>query len=224
MSAAKYPALSLHDAYERWAERYPPEPHNPLMRLEQRAMASQLPPVARKVVLDLGCGTGRYSALLEAAGAATVVGVDFSRAMLRRAALSLRVQGDMVTLPFRAAAFDLVVSGLAMGHATDIYSCAAEVARVLRPMGTLVYSDFHPEAGKAGLERSWKEGDQTCALPPGGYEIAEHRAALTAADLKVDALCELRVGIELQERFNRCEEFYRRWHGLPIVFVIRAHR
>lgn len=224
MSTAKSPALSVHDAYERWAESYPAEPHNPLMRLEQRVMTAQLPPVASKTVLDLASGSGRYSALLQAAGAAAVVALDFSRAMLRQAPVSLRVEADMVKLPFRAETFDVVVSGLAVGHASDIYACAAGVARVLRPTGTFVYSDFHPQAANAGLKRSWKERGQTCALPRDGHELAEHRAALAAAGLTLEALCELRVGIEFQERFSGCEEFYRRWHGLPLVFVVRAHR
>jgi malonyl-CoA O-methyltransferase len=94
----------------------------------------------------------------------------------------------------------------------------------LRPAGTFVYSDFHPEAAKAGLVRSWKERGQKCTLPRDGYDLAEHSAALAEANLKVDVQRELRVGIELQERFSGCEDFYRRWHGLPLVFVIRAHR
>ena len=55
------------EAYERWAPTYPPEPHNPLMRAEQREVLTQLPVLAGRRVLDLACGTGRYAAL--AAGA-----------------------------------------------------------------------------------------------------------------------------------------------------------
>jgi hypothetical protein len=35
---------------------------------------------------------------------------------------------------------------------------------------------------------------------------------------------EVRVGIELCEPFAKCEDFYRNWHGLPIVLVVRAHK
>ena len=224
MTKMDSPAISIHDAYQRWAENYPPEPHNPLMRLEQEIMTAQLPPVARKDVLDLACGSGRYASLLQAAGAATVVALDFSSAMLRQVAISSRVQADVMQLPFRSGSFDVVVSGLAIGHAPDIHACVAGIARVLRPGGTLLYSDFHPLAAKAGLTRSCKVGGHTCTLPGAGHALDEHLSALQTAGLHVDALVEPRVGNELQERFRDSDEFYRRWHGLPLALVVRAHR
>jgi len=35
---------------------------------------------------------------------------------------------------------------------------------------------------------------------------------------------ELRVGYELRESFPGSPPFYRRWHGLPVVLVIRARK
>jgi hypothetical protein len=32
------------------------------------------------------------------------------------------------------------------------------------------------------------------------------------------------VGIELTERFAKSAAFYRRWHGLPLVLVVRAEK
>ncbi len=52
------------DAYDRWAVSYPPWPHNPLMRAEQKAMLEQWPEVAGRRALDLACGSGRCAKLL----------------------------------------------------------------------------------------------------------------------------------------------------------------
>jgi hypothetical protein len=99
----------------------------------------------------------------------------------------------------------------------------AEVARVLRVGGTLLYSDFHPEAARAGLTRSFKdETDTRCTVPHQLYSVEVQLAAATAADLKVDLVREMRVGMELREPFPGSESFYRDWHGLPIVLVVRA--
>src|SRR6186713_650781 len=207
--------LPLHEAYDRWAEVYPPEPHNPLMRAEQAAMLALLPPIANGTVLDLACGSGRYAALMAAAGAAHVVGIDYSAAMLMRAGIAARVRGDMSRLPLRSGTFHLVISGLALGHATSLHTCAAEVARVLRPGGVLLYSDFHAEASSAGLTRSFKDArGRSITLPRDGYALEAHRDALLAAGFEVDRQRELRVGVEINEHFPNCAEFYRRHHDV----------
>src|SRR5580692_4078523 len=131
-------------AYERWAPLYPPMAHNPLMRAEQQAMVEHWPPVAGTRAIDLACGTGRYARLLADAGAAHVIAMDFCVPMLEQVAVGTRVCASMMQLPFCAEAFDVVVSGLALGHAPNVHAWMAEVCRVLKPGGTLVYSDFHP--------------------------------------------------------------------------------
>ena len=217
--------LSLHEAYDRWAEVYPAEPHNPLMQAEQAAMLGLLPPLSACDVLDLACGSGRYVAIAQAAGAAFVVGVDYSPAMLGRARFAARVRADMARLPLRANSFDVVISGLAMGHAPDLDDCVAGIARVLRPGGVLVYSDFHDEAWRSGLTRSFKDArGNGVMLPPDGYPPARHRAALDAAGFEVQQMQELRVGIEFTPEFANSAEFYRRHHGVPLLLVVRARK
>jgi SAM-dependent methyltransferase len=212
-------------AYERWAPIYPPVAHNPLMRVEQHAMLEAWPDVARRRVLDLACGSGRYSRLLLESGAAEVVSLDFCMPMLRQVATSYRVCASMMRLPFRQGAFDAVVSGLALGHATGVGPWMEEVAHVLRAGGTLLYSDFHPDAARAGLTRSFKDGkDASCTVPHQLYSVAAQLEAAAAAGLRIELVREVRVGLELREPFAGSESFYRDWHGLPIVLVVRGRR
>jgi malonyl-CoA O-methyltransferase len=212
-------------AYERWAPLYPPTAHNPLMRAEQQAMLEHLPPLAGRYALDLACGTGRYSRLLAEAKAAQVVAMDFCVPMLRQVSAAARVCGSMMQLPFAGQAFDVVISGLALGHAADLHAWMAEVARVLSKGGTLLYSDFHPEAARAGLPRSFKDqGERTWTVPHRCYDLASQLEAAAASGLTVDTVHEIRVGVDLREPFPKSEDFYRRWHGLPIVLVVRARK
>jgi malonyl-CoA O-methyltransferase len=217
--------LTLHEAYDRWAEVYPAEPHNPLMFAEQAAMLELMPPLERCRVLDLACGSGRYAAIAQAAGAAFVVGVDYSQPMLRRANLAARVRADMSRLPLRSQCFDRVISGLALGHAADFNACIAGIARVLRPGGVLLYSDFHDDAWRSGLTRSFKDANGSgVTLPRDGYPPARHRAALVAAGLEVEEMRELRVGVEFTQAFTNSAQFYRRHHGVPLLLVVRARK
>ena len=210
-------------AYERWAPLYRPAAHNPLMRAEQQAMAAHWPEVAGRRALDLACGTGRYSHLLAQSGSAQVVALDFCVPMLRQVSVATRVCGSMMQLPFAAQVFDVVISGLALGHAASVHLWMAEAARVLAPGGTLLYSDFHPEAARAGLTRSFKDqNSDSCTVPHRCHPVTVQQEAAAAANLAIDIVHEVRVGEELRESFPKSDEFYRRWDGLPIVLVVRA--
>jgi malonyl-CoA O-methyltransferase len=195
------------------------------MRAEQHAMREYWPNVAGLRALDLACGTGRYSRLLADANAAEVVALDFCVPMLMQVPVGNRVCASMMHLPFAADTFDVVISGLALGHASGVYPWMAEIARVLRKGGTLLYSDFHPEAARAGLTRSFKDRDErTCLVPHSYFDIATQMEAATTAGLKIDALHEVRVERDLREPFPRSDEFYRQWGGQPIVLIVRARK
>jgi malonyl-CoA O-methyltransferase len=175
--------------------------------------------------LDLACGSGRYATLLTESGAAQVTALDFSAAMLRRVANCHRVQASMMSLPFVNGAFDTVVSGLAIGHASSVERWMNEVARILAREGVLLYSDFHPEAARAGLTRSFKdEHGVTCTVPHNSFAVALQTAAATQAGLVVESVHELRAGMEVHEPFSGSESFYREWHGLPLVLIVRARK
>jgi malonyl-CoA O-methyltransferase len=218
-------AQTLHELYECWAPLYPAEPHNPLMKAEQTAMLARLPPLAGVRALDLACGSGRYARCLAEGGAALVVALDFSAAMLHRVARGNAVRGDLLTLPLRDAGFDVVVSGLALGHASDLRACMREIARVLKPGGTLLYSDFHPLAQQRGHVRTFRDPRGALrVLPFAGHDRDEHLAALAAARLDLDALFEPRAGLEFQEKFPASEQFYRDWRGVPMLLIAQAHK
>jgi ubiquinone/menaquinone biosynthesis C-methylase UbiE len=218
-------ASSTLKAYERWAPVYPPTAHNPLMRAEQRSMLEVWPNVEGGRVLDLACGSGRYSHVLCKSNAAQVVALDFCLPMLTQVAGASRVCGSMMQLPFQSGVFDAVISGLAVGHATDIRQWMSEVARVLRPAGILLYSDFHSEAIRAGMTRSFKdEDDVTRTVPHQVYDLSCQQDAMAAAGLTIETVRELRMGIELNEAFPGSEGVYRKWYGVPVVLIVRARK
>ncbi|MFE3138190.1 class I SAM-dependent methyltransferase [Streptomyces scopuliridis] len=98
-------------------------------------------------VLDLGCGTGRFTVPMAELGA-QVSGLDISRAMLDVAGRKLAArglsadlrEGDMSRLPFPDSSFDVVTSMLALMHIPldDREKVFSEAARVLRPGGRMI--------------------------------------------------------------------------------------
>lgn len=93
--------------------------------------------------LDAGCGDGRYLAALDAELPARRAGTDISERILETARARVDAdfrQGNLESLPFEDGAFDLVLCSQVIEHVLDADAAAAELARVLRPGGTLVIS------------------------------------------------------------------------------------
>ncbi|MEU4390677.1 class I SAM-dependent methyltransferase [Kribbella sp. NPDC023855] len=118
--------------------------------LEIPAMAGLLPAVDGLRVIDLGCGEGGLAVRLaeaEAGGAAEVLGVDASAAMLARAVAHPRVRyqrADLADFELPAASVDLVVSSLALHYVEDFEELVGRVAAWLVPSGWFVFSVEHP--------------------------------------------------------------------------------
>jgi malonyl-CoA O-methyltransferase len=117
-----------------------------------------------EVVCDLGCGTGSATRhLFKKFSGARVVGVDLSQKMLaiarRRAPFLRRLKGvcaDVVQLPLRGTSVDLLFSNLLLHGCGDLDGVLAEMARVLKPGGALLFSTFGPDT-----LREWRAGWDT---------------------------------------------------------------
>ena len=103
-------------------------------------------------VLDLGCGAGRH-AFEAAKRGARVVACDLDLAELKdvRALFGAMteaeeipatgggwaVNGNALSLPFADATFDRIIASEVMEHIDDDHAAARELARVLKPGGTI---------------------------------------------------------------------------------------
>ncbi|OGW75330.1 MAG: hypothetical protein A2Z72_08335 [Omnitrophica bacterium RBG_13_46_9] len=96
-----------------------------------------------KTILDMGCGSGRYTIALSAMGAKKAVGVDFQKKSYADAQKYCERKGlpvffkeaDCLKLPFAKSSFDFVFSNGVLHHTRSIEKGLAEIKRVLKKSG-----------------------------------------------------------------------------------------
>jgi ubiquinone/menaquinone biosynthesis C-methylase UbiE len=133
-----YDATEIPVAYDRGRE-HGPEIHNLWMNVVARHVRDQ----SIKTVLDLGCGTGRFSEDLAVRFNAQVIGIDPSKKMLEQALKKRRDSrvsyqlGRAEAIPLQDNSVDLIFISMVFHHFDDPSLAARECGRVLRNQGTL---------------------------------------------------------------------------------------
>jgi demethylmenaquinone methyltransferase/2-methoxy-6-polyprenyl-1,4-benzoquinol methylase len=155
--AAERTADGVRRMFDRVAPRY--DLANTVFSLGQdrawrRAAARAAGLAGGQTAVDVACGTGALTRELAAsAPGATVLGVDFSWEMVRRAAgtpgppadpqpASAFLVGDALRLPLRDASVDLVTIAFGLRNLPEPGRGLLELRRVLRPGGRLVVCEF----------------------------------------------------------------------------------
>lgn len=146
----------------------------------RRFMVSRMPAQPGQRVLDVATGTGAVARALVARTGCTVVGIDQSPDMLAEARRRLgeRVElheGRAEALPFEDASFDHLTFTYLLRYVDDPAATLRELARVVRPGGTIASLEFGLPSGlwrplwelyvRVGLTGAGR------AISPGWHEV-----------------------------------------------------
>jgi demethylmenaquinone methyltransferase/2-methoxy-6-polyprenyl-1,4-benzoquinol methylase len=149
--AAERTADGVRRMFDRVAPRY--DLANTVFSLGQdrawrQAAARAAGLAGGQTAVDVACGTGALTRELAAtAPGATVLGVDFSWEMVRRAAaapspVAAYLVGDALRLPLHDASADVVTIAFGLRNLPEPGRGLLEFRRVLRPGGRLVVCEF----------------------------------------------------------------------------------
>src|SRR5919108_6637688 len=181
-----------HSGWQAIPEQY----HGAFGALTTQAIGPLLDAVKVKKgvkLLDVASGPG-YVAAAAARRGASVVGVDFSAAMVKAARrlhheIEFR-EGDAEELPFGNGVFDAVVMNFGLLHLGDPDKALAEARRVLRPGGRFAFTVWAKPEETAGfgitLGAIQTHGNMRVPLPDGPpffrfSDWAESKRSLAAA-------------------------------------------
>ncbi len=222
-----YKTVSVVEGYDRWAATYERDP-NPLVTLEQPVTCALVGQVEGKRVLDLGCGTGRYCALLANLGA-TVIGIDPSSEMLEQAKRQITPlchfelrHGMIDKIRFPDEHFDLVLSALTFSHLPELEPILAECARVLKRDGIMIISDIHPywPVSGHGYTEFFDETGQEYRIPEYPHLVEEYWTLFRKLGLRLEDIREPVIDERLVECFPSLDEY----RGIPLAIILKARK
>jgi demethylmenaquinone methyltransferase/2-methoxy-6-polyprenyl-1,4-benzoquinol methylase len=142
----------------------------------RRAMVGHMQSSDGKLILDVAAGTAGISLQLARRMGARVVGVDLTEQMLRQGERNIAAAGasDRVALvtgraeqlPFPDASFDGLTFSYLLRYVADPEATLAELARVVRPGGTIASLEFLLPPSR--FWRFWWRAYTSTLLPLGG--------------------------------------------------------
>lgn len=187
--------MSVQKAYDVWSASYDAD-HNLTRDLDGTVMVQMLAGRPFKSILEVGCGTGKNTALLAELGEA-VTAVDFSPGMLAQA--QAKIAAPHVTFqvaditqpwPTPAAAFDLVTFNLILEHIEALAFVMGQASRALKAGGQLFISELHPFRQYLGGQARFTREDSTTLIPAFTHHISDFLAAAVENGLTLMALNE----------------------------------
>lgn len=178
-------------------------------------------------VLDVAAGTGN-AAIPAALAGARVVACDLTPELLEqgRAAAARRGaelqwrEGDAERLPFEDGEFDAVLSCVGVMFAPDQAACAAELARVCRPGGTIGLASWTPE-GFVGemftVMRPYAPPPPPGALPPPLWGREDHVLSLLGDRVADAQATRAAVRVTCFDSPEHFRDFFRSYYGPTIA-------
>jgi malonyl-CoA O-methyltransferase len=191
--------LDVAGAYDAWAAAYDSD-HNRTRDLAAAVLRRGPLKLAGRRVLEIGCGTGANTGWL-AERSASVVALDFSAEMLRRA--EARVRAETVRFvahdlrsawPLPDGSVEVVIAMLVLEHVESLLPVFAESARVLASGGEVFVSELHPVRQLAGQQAEFvhPKTREPVRVPAFLHETSEYVNAGLAAGFEVTHLGEWR--------------------------------
>ena len=176
--------MIIRDAYTTWSTTYDSD-RNLTRDLDQTVTETPLRDRQHDSVLEIGCGTGKNTALLARIGR-QVLALDFSTGMLKRA--KARVSASNVLFaaadlterwPCKQNRFELIACNLVLEHVEDLEAVFSEASEALTKGGSFFISELHPYRQYEGKRAVFQNERETIEIPAFVHHLSDFTSAAT---------------------------------------------
>jgi malonyl-CoA O-methyltransferase len=187
--------MNVAEAYNHWSATYDTD-KNLTRDLDQAVTQDILAGQQCKSILEIGCGTGKNTALLAQIGD-RVHALDFSRSMLKKA--KEKLASNEVTFsvaditrpwPYADEFADLVVCNLVLEHVEDLSFTFSEGFRSLLKGGRFFICELHPFRQYQGIKARFQSDEGTTEIQAFVHHISDFLEAAEKNGLRLKDLRE----------------------------------
>lgn len=168
--------LTPLEGYNKWAGTYHVE-DNPIKKLSDEFIKSELPHLQGMSVLDAGCGTGVFCKTAIDQKAAFVKGMDLSPKMIEQAKKNCpEAEFECADLSVKEIKekYDVVICGLVLAHIDSLELALTNLVNALKPEGHIILTDFHPVQTMKKAKRTFSHHGKTFEISHTLHQLNEY--------------------------------------------------
>ncbi len=220
-------------AYNLLAGNYDSQKDNLLMKLDESLLQKLVKPeaVKNKIILDLGCGTGRHWKFLLDSEPKKLIGADSSEKML--AVLRSKYPGAETHVIVNDAlkvvasnSVDLIISTLTIGYIENLENCLEEWNRWLTNGGEVIITDYHPEMLSKGGGRTFVHRNKTIAVRNFIHPLSKIRDLVARLNWKEQIFLEIKIDETLKPYYaaQNAMGAYEKFKGTALIYGIHLKK
>lgn len=220
-------------AYDLWSENYDNQQDNLMLALDEEIFSDLLSEVSinNKIVLDIGCGTGRHWAKILNANPKKIIGFDVSEGMLGilhkkfPEAETYRLNNHRLdTMPDSFC--DIMISTLTIAHIENVADAFEEWDRVLKAGADILITDYHPIALAKGAARTFTHSHKLISVQNHIHSLETIVALAKQLNWFKFSIKERYIDHSVRQFYEKKEALpvFNRFQGVPIIYGIHLKK
>jgi len=219
----------VEEAYDLWSHSYDAQPGNLMFALDESIFTKFIQKVSfqNKVIVDVGCGTGRHWDKLYAKNPMRLIGYDVSHGMLKilkekypNAETHRLISNSLEGLENNSC--EIIISTLAAAHIEDIEDAFTQWNRVLKPGGHIIMTDYHPNALAKGGNRTFTHNGKLIAVKNYVHPLAKIWGIANKLGFRMEAFKEKQIDESVKHYYEKQNaiKVYERFKGTSIIYGV----
>jgi ubiquinone/menaquinone biosynthesis C-methylase UbiE len=219
--------MAANLAYDLWAPSYDHQPQNLVVYVNEIIFDEMMATIdmQNKIVVDIGCGTGKHWKKILSKKPAGLIGYDVSQEMLVQ--LRKKYPGAKAFISnnnhlneLADKSCDVIISTLVIGHIADLAKTFLEWNRVLKNNGNILITDFHPEMLSKGASRSFQHNNAFVSIKTYKHTIPQISQLAKSLNWELVNITEKRIDDSVKHFFRGPQsiEVFENSINAPLVF------